>query len=59
MLLKKQITKNDALQSENFAESVMMEELRKRNDMLQIENDKFHEKLSDMRKDFEVETNKI
>jgi len=59
MLLKKQITKNDALQSENFAESVMMEELRKRNDMLQIENDKFHEKLSDMRKEFEAETNKI
>ena len=59
MLLKKQITKNDALQAENFAEAVMMEELRKRTDMLQIENDKFHEKLSDMRKDFEVETNKI
>jgi len=37
----------------------MMEELRKRNDMLQIENDKFHEKLSDMRKEFEGETNKI
>jgi len=37
----------------------MMEELRKRNDLLQIENDKFHEKLNEMRKEFDAMTNKI
>ena len=36
-----------------------MEELRKRNDLLQIENDKFHEKLADMSKEFNAKTNKI
>jgi regulator of replication initiation timing len=35
----------------------MMEELRKRNDMLQIENDKFHDKLNEMRLHFEAESN--
>ena len=37
----------------------MMEELRKRNDMLQAENDKFHEKLNEMKKEFASETAKI
>ena len=32
----------------------MMEELRKRNDMLQLENDKFNEKLNQMKKEFEA-----
>ncbi len=34
----------------------MMEELRKRNDLLQIENDKFHDKLNEMKKSFEKES---
>jgi len=37
----------------------MMEELRQKNEVLQIENDKFHEKLADMRKEFEAASNKI
>jgi hypothetical protein len=42
MKLKKQKIANEALQAENDAEVFMMEELRQKNEILQIENDKFH-----------------
>ena len=51
--------KNDTLEANIFGQQVMMEELRKRNDLLQIENDKFHEKLNEMKKFFEKESIQI
>jgi regulator of replication initiation timing len=59
MKLKKQKIANEALQAENDAEVFMMEELRQKNEILQIENDKFHQKLADAMKEFDAATNKI
>mmetsp|Transcript_17288 Transcript_17288/g.26674 ORF Transcript_17288/g.26674 Transcript_17288/m.26674 type:complete len:176 (+) Transcript_17288:254-781(+) len=53
MEIKKLLEKNQALQAENFANSVLMNELNVTNDRLQMENDRYVYEIKDMKLKFE------